>query len=194
MALKDDWEDERDPLAALRAGDARPFEAFVEAELPTFLGFFARLGASPGEAEDHAQDLFLNLYQHSQTYQRRGRFLAYAFRVARNLWIDGARRSSHRERGSGQEGDDDVAPLERYPDPSLEEPSAGLQRAEEASRLRLAVAGLSEPHRMVFELGVVQELPYQEIGAILDIPVGTVKSRMYHAVRKLQEALGGYPR
>lgn len=190
MPLKDDWEDERDPLAALRAGDTRLFEAFVETELPTFLGFFARLGASPSQAEDHAQDLFLNLYQHSRTYQPRGRFIAYAFRVARNLWIDGARRASLRERGWGVEADGADRPLDRRPDPSLEEPIVGLSRTEEADRLRCAVSSLSDHHRLVFELGVVQELPYQEIGVVLGIPVGTVKSRMFHAVRKLQEALG----
>lgn len=190
MALKDDWEDERDPLAALRAGDASLFEAFVETELPTFLGFFGRLGAPPGEAEDHAQDLFLNLYQHSKNYQRRGRFIAFAFRVARNLWIDSARRSALRERGLGMDGEAGEGPLDAYADPSVDEPISGLSRREEADRLRVAVAGLSDPHRLVFELGVVQELPYLEIGEVLDIPVGTVKSRMYHAVRKLQEALG----
>ena len=53
-----------------------------------------------------------------------------------------------------------------------------------------AVRRLSERHRLVFELGVVQELSYAEISAVLEIPTGTVKSRMFHAVRRLREALG----
>ena len=53
-----------------------------------------------------------------------------------------------------------------------------------------ALSRLSEPHRLVFELAVYQELPYAEIGAVLDIPVGTVKSRMHNSVRALKEVLG----
>ncbi len=189
--MKADWEDERDPLAALRAGDARVFEAFVETEIGTFLGFFRRLGASGTEAEDRVQDLFLKLYEHSPSYQRQGRFAAYAFRVARNLWIDRSRRLSLREGTSMVEAEDEGSSLlDRVPDPSLEEPAEGLCRGEQADRVRDAVSALGERHRVIFELGVVQELPYQEIGAILGIPVGTVKSRMFHAVRKLQEVLG----
>jgi RNA polymerase sigma-70 factor, ECF subfamily len=189
--LKDTWEDERDPLAALRAGDSRPFEAFVETELPTFLGFFQRLGASRAEAEDRVQDLFLKLYQHARTYDRQGRFVAYAFRVARNLWIDRSRRLALRESAEGGDPVEDGASLlERMPDPSLEEPGTDLARREEVDRLRRALAELGDHHRLVFELGVMEGMPYQEIGSVLDIPVGTVKSRMFHAVRKLQEMLG----
>jgi RNA polymerase sigma-70 factor (ECF subfamily) len=186
--LKDNWED---PLAALRAGHPQPFETFVETEMSTFLGFFQRLGATRAEAEDRVQDLFLKLYQHSRTYQRQGRFAAYAFRVARNLWIDRSRRLTLREVGRGADAQDGGDVLDRVEDESQEEPMAGLSRREEADRLREALAGLGEHHRLVFELGIVQELPYQEIGQILNIPVGTVKSRMFHAVRKLQESLGG---
>lgn len=185
--MKADWEESRDPLAALRDGNRAPFEAFVETELTTFLGFFRRLGANAAEAEDRTQDLFLRLYQHAETYHRQGRFAAYAFRVARNLWIDVSRRASRRE--VGRHGGEDDAPLE-FRDPSQAEPIEGLSRAEEVDRLRGALAELPDHHRLVFELGVVQELPYQEISSILEVPVGTVKSRMYHAVRKLQAALG----
>ena len=61
---------------------------------------------------------------------------------------------------------------------------------EEADRLRAAVTGLSEHHRLVFELAVYQELPYAQIGQVLGIPVGTVKSRMHNSVRALRETLG----
>lgn len=188
--MKEDWEDQRDPLAALRAGDPQPFEAFVETELSTFLGFFKRLGANRSEAEDRVQDLFLKLYQHSRTYQRQGRFAAYAFRVARNLWIDRSRRLALREAPERIDPDDGSSTLDRVEDTRLEEPVTSLSRREEAEQLKAALAGLGDHHRLVFELGVMQELPYQQIGEILEIPVGTVKSRMFHAVRKLQEALG----
>ncbi len=189
--MKDHWEDAADPLAALAAGDGTLFEAFVRAELESFLGFFQRLGATRAEAEDLAQDLCLKLHQHAQQYDRQGRFAAYAFRVARNLWIDRTRRRAvRRAEALGPREEGEAGQVERLADRTQSEPGSVLARREEAERLREALGLLPERQRLVFELGVMQELPYREIGEILEIPVGTVKSRMFHAVRRLREAMG----
>jgi len=186
--LKDPWDLERDPLTALREGDAGPFEAFVGSATANFIAFFGRLGASPAEAEDLVQDLFLKLFRYSETYEPQGRFSAYAFRVARNAWIDrGRRRASRPPDAAGSVGVEDEAPEQMS---RMEEPGEGLARHEEAEALRAALAELPDKHRLVFELGILQELPYADISEALEIPVGTVKSRMFHAVRKLREALG----
>ena len=52
---------------------------------------------------------------------------------------------------------------------------------------------LSAKHALIFELAVVQELPYPEIARELDVPVGTVKSRVFHALRYLRDELGETP-
>jgi RNA polymerase sigma-70 factor (ECF subfamily) len=186
--LKDPWDLERDPLTARREGDASPFEAFVRSSTATFLAFFGRLGASAAEAEDLVQDLFLKLFRYSETYEPQGRFGAYAFRVARNAWIDrGRRRASRPAEAAGSMGVEEESPEQVS---GVEEPGVRLARHEEAEALRAALAELPDKHRLVFELGILQELPYADISAALEIPVGTVKSRMFHAVRKLREALG----
>ncbi|MBI1381338.1 MAG: sigma-70 family RNA polymerase sigma factor [Planctomycetaceae bacterium] len=69
-------------------------------------------------------------------------------------------------------------------------PDRAAEIGDAAAHVERAVAQLSEGQRAVFELGLVQELPYPEIAAVLDIPVGTVKSRMFHALRRLREFLG----
>jgi RNA polymerase sigma-70 factor (ECF subfamily) len=68
---------------------------------------------------------------------------------------------------------------------------APLEVREQADQILSAVADLPEAQRHVFELGVVQELAYSEIAALLGVPEGTVKSRMFHAVRQVREALSG---
>lgn len=189
--MKGTWDFDQDPLAALRGGDPGPFEDFVRLETTTFLGFFRRLGAAPAEAEDLTQELFLKLFRHAETYQTQGRFAGFAFRVARNAWIDRSRRRAHRAgEAAGGAAPDDVSALDLASQSRHEEPGVGLARREEVARLHAALADLPERHRLVFELGVLQELPYGEISSLLHIPVGTVKSRMFHAVRKLRDALG----
>ncbi len=187
--MRECWDFERDPLAALGRGEREPFEAFVRSETATFLAFFLRLGASRSEAEDLVQDLFVKLFRHASTYRQEERFAAFVFRIARNAWIDRARRKRRAWPGLDDEG---IEPerLESEATWPGSEPAGDLSRREDAARLHAALGGLPEAQRLVFELGVVQELPYGEIAAILAIPVGTVKSRMFHAVRKLREALG----
>ncbi len=183
-----DWNLAPDPLEALRDGDPGPFEAFVPEGLVALTGFFRRKGAGHQEAEDLSQEVLMRLVQHATAYEPRERFAAYVFRVARNAWIDGRRRQAARPvlTAMGADADDNLPP-----DPV--DPAVGpiqvAETADEADRIRRALSGLSEAHREVFELGVVQELPYAEIGSLLDVPVGTVKSRMFHALRALRSLL-----
>lgn len=195
------WDDDGDPLAALRAGDPVPFEEFVRAEATTLFAFFQRLGADLHEAEDLTQDVFVKLYRTADRYAPSERFTAFCFRVARNAWIDRRRRVALRPRALGQGGAEDdsrrapgeavvrseeLGGVRREPAPSI--PDA-LSVAEDARRLRRALAELSEHHRVVFELGALQELSYAEVGSLLDVPVGTVKSRMFYALRRLRDLL-----
>ena len=196
--MKEAWDGERDPLAALRGGRSGPFEAFVEAEARTFLSYFARLGATRSEAEDLTQETFLKLYSSSALpaqaapdgslrYESRGQFSGYAFRVARNVWIDRVRKSSGERAILESDGPQGMS--DQREDPGAPHPEAGAIRRESSERVRRAVSSLPESHREVFELAVVEELPYAAISEALDIPVGTVKSRMHNAVRRVRAAL-----
>ncbi|MEL6906530.1 MAG: sigma-70 family RNA polymerase sigma factor, partial [Planctomycetota bacterium] len=116
-------------------------------------------------------------------------FLSFAFRVARNAWIDRRRRAAHRP-AEASGGDDAETVFDRTAG-AFEAPYERAETREESQLVQAAVGALPEGHRLVFELGVVEERPYAEISEILDIPVGTVKSRMHNAVRKVRAALEG---
>jgi len=177
-------------LVALKAGDPALFEDFVSAESSTFLAFYRRLGVGPSAAEDLVQEVFLKLFRHAASYQPSGRFTAFAFRIARNAWIDASRRGAQRARqeGAALDGGGQELPALQVP-ASAPSPLELAQVREEAGRVSQALQELSQGQRLVFELGVVQELAYSEIARLLEIPEGTVKSRMFHAVRKLRKML-----
>ena len=187
--MRERWSGDRDPLAALGAHQPALFEAFVRAETGTLLGFFRRLGARPSDAEDLVQDTIVKLFRSARGYQPSDRFEAYVFRTARNVWIDSRRRASVRERASGGPAEDRDEPTEtiRGKEP---EPFERLELSERSALLEEAVQRLDEAHRVVFELGVLQGLSYAEVSQLIGIPVGTVKSRVHTAVRKLREMLG----
>ena len=183
---------EVDYLARYRDGDAQAFRQLVDACRDRMLQFFYRLCWDRDRAEDLAQDLFLKLLRGSKRYRPEGRMMTFVYRCATNLWIDHYRQQRPRPRVISYDqvllpGEDEAASIE-YAAPTST-PVQQLAGDEEKAALRAALERLTEPHRIVFELAVYQELPYQEISALLDIPVGTVKSRMHNATLALKQLL-----
>jgi RNA polymerase sigma-70 factor (ECF subfamily) len=192
--LKGNWEADRDPLVALQAGDPTLFESFVRTEVATLLSFFVHLGAERTEAEDLTQDVFVKLYKSAPQYQPRAAFSSYALRVARNAWIDRRRRNSVRPGGASLDdlaASGDGAPLAERLEAPASDVLAIAALAEDRKRLQHAIAQLPASHAVVFDLAVLRELPYAQISDALSIPVGTVKSRVFNALRKLREILEG---
>lgn len=140
------------------------------------LNFFWRSGVSPFEGEDLVQETYLRLWKYRREYKPTAKLSTFLFLLARQVRLDALRSDTRRERrerewGSGRTDVQEAAPVGERED------------------VRRAVARLPESMRDVVELGVFQDLPYAEVSEILGIPIGTVKSRMYNAIRKLKEML-----
>ncbi len=180
-----------DWLDGFRRGEPEAFQAIVGRYQSRLVQFFYRLCWDRDRAEDFTQDLFLKLVRGAKNYRPEGRLSTFIFRVATNLWIDHYRsvRPQPRLHSLDQvliEGEQSLADRTPAPGPT---PAQQAVADEEKARLRHAVEGLTEPHRLVFELAVYQELPYPQISEILGIPVGTVKSRMHNSVQALKQLL-----
>ena len=149
--------------------EARKFE-------PKLLNFFWRQGVSHFEGEDLVQETYLRLWKYRREYMPAAKLSTFLFLLARQVRVDALRRQARRE---GRE--------ERWgrEQPAVQQPSGACERED----VRWALSRLSEPLRDVVELGVFQDLPYAEVAQILGIPVGTVKSRMSNAIRKLKEVM-----
>ena len=138
------------------------------------LNFFWRQGVSVSEGEDLVQETYLRLWKYRHEYRPTAKLSTFLFLMARQVRIDALRRQTRRE----------VREQRWFAEqPASEGPKAFGARED----VRWALAQLSEPLREVVELGVMQDLPYAEVSAILGIPVGTVKSRMHNALRELKE-------
>ena len=138
------------------------------------LNFFWRQGVSYGEGEDLVQETYIRLWEYRDRYRPTAKLSTFLFMIARQVWIDALRRRTRREIREERWG--------RERPETVEPPSPWVKED-----VRWAVSRLSEPLREVIELGVFQDLPYAEVAEILSIPVGTVKSRMSNALKKLKE-------
>ena len=125
-------------------------------------------------AEDLTQDIFLKVFKSLSTFDRRANFQTWLISVSRNLCIDHY-RSVRKER---QTIDREVDANELSPAAAEPGPIATLEQRDRVTLLREALAALPATLRMAVIMRDIQELSYQDIATRLDLPEGTVKSRI----------------
>ncbi len=138
---------------------------------PALLGYFRRQPALAGTAEDLLQDTFVRALKRIDRLQASVSQRAYLFGIARHVCIDALRR---------------LRVIEELP---AETPAMTLTTDERLEPMRLAISELPEMQREALLLKLQQELSYVEIAEVLAIPVGTVRSRLHHAVLHLRQTL-----
>jgi RNA polymerase sigma-70 factor (ECF subfamily) len=167
-------------MLRVRNGDHAAFSTVMKGYEKKVLNFFIRLGVQY-DAEDLTQQTFLRLYRYRDRYEAKAKVSTFLFLMARQVWIDELRKRSRRKKlvdSLAKETAGDVA-----------RSAADEVAATGTADLQQALETLPENMRIVIELGVYQELPYAEIAQILDIPEGTVKSRMFNALAQLRRLL-----
>jgi RNA polymerase sigma-70 factor (ECF subfamily) len=152
------------------ADHTRSVEVIYKAVGPELLAFFRARHGSPETAEDLLQETFAAVMKNPQRLLQADSPRAYLFGVARNLSADLHRRSR---------------PTEALPD------EAELESEEKAQDARLemmreGIRRLNAESRQVLELRLQHELSYEEMAARLSVPIGTIRSRLHHAVRQLR--------
>jgi RNA polymerase sigma-70 factor (ECF subfamily) len=171
-------------IARFQRGQPRAFEALYDRykDYVYRVAFFITRNCE--EAEDAVQETFLDLLKALPNYDVAGpaRVETWLYRVT----VNRARMRLRRKRLPSEEWDDVEARLERLPSASSERPEAVLLDRERAGSLWRAVDRLPDVHRVVVLLRYRQGLAYDEIAEVLGLRLGTVKSRLYNAHRKLQ--------
>ena len=186
-------DEDSDLMRRVAADEPTAFERLVERVLPRLLGYFRRMGADRALAEDCAQEVLFKVYRVRREYVPRARFVTYLLHIARNHWIDVYR---HRRLGprtvsadAGGGGEDDEGGMAGA-FPAREVPTTGAADVEHLrAALDAALADLTPEHREAFVLAHLETMRYEEIGSLLGVPVGTVKSRVHTAIRLLREGL-----
>ena len=171
-----------------------PFESEVLTHLDALYGVACRLTKAPLDAEDLVQDTLVKAVRARGQYQPGTNLKAWLFKILTNTFINRYRRSV-KERNI-VEGTERDAVHERFVSRDAAEYASNpeqyfFDRLLSDDVLR-AVDSLPVDFRMVVILADLQEFSYKEIAEILDVPVGTVMSRLYRGRRLLQKALAGY--
>jgi RNA polymerase sigma-70 factor (ECF subfamily) len=178
----------------VRAGDRDAFRVLVERHQGRAFRLARRVLRDEEGARDAVQEAFLKAYASLDRFEGRSGFYTWLYRLVLNQCLDMLRRRRSERRVDRQDDDDALENAAADP-PQVSgvvfEPAAETMRGELREKLAAAIATLPEAARQTLLLREVDGLSYAEIAEALDIPKGTVMSRLHYARQRLQHILAG---
>ena len=168
-------------MEKVQRGETALLELLVARYERSLFNYALRVVNDSGAAEDAFQETFLRIFRKRSSYREGAAFRPWLYQICLNICRDLLRKKSRRPEA---ELKDEIPISDPAPGPE-----ALSSSAEMAGNIRGAINSLPEKQRDVFILHYYQCMPYPEIADILEIPVGTVKSRMFHATKTLVDLL-----
>lgn len=168
------------------AGDSAAFGHLVVKYQDRLYNTLVHVVGSPEAARDAVQDALVQAYVKLDTFERASAFYTWLYRIAFNMAISRRRREKptvsveHAREVLGQEPADRGNP-----------PEARMEREERACQVQAGLAKLSEEHRSILILREIDDCSYEQIAEILELPIGTIRSRLHRARLQLRDQLKG---
>jgi RNA polymerase sigma-70 factor (ECF subfamily) len=192
-----------DPDAVLmlrvKRGDREAFAGLLEKYKQPVMNFVCRSLRDETEAEDLAQNVFLQVYKSRSRYKQTAKFSTWLFTIARNLCLNELRRRYRHpaesiEETQAENESREGGPQRQYEDKSQMAPPEKLLQGELAQKIEEALAELPENQRSAILLCRQDELSYEEIAEVLDCSLSATKSLIHRGRETLKEKLKRYLR
>jgi RNA polymerase sigma-70 factor, ECF subfamily len=182
QAQEDSW------VSASRRGDVLAFNRLVMRWEKTIYNVAIRMLRDREEAADASQEIFLLAFKGIRRFRQDSKFSTWLYRIAINHCIT---RVKQRPSGIHLSLDDDAAVERPAEQLTVAESQAGeLLRSEQQRRVLIALSHLQAEQQAVIELKFFQEMTFEEIAQVLDVPLSTIKSRLYTGLEILKTRLG----
>lgn len=164
----------------IAASDKSAMHIFFERHHDSLIAFLRARGADVSEASDALQEAMLDVWRTAGKFRGHSSPKTWVFTIARNKLIDGHRKTSK------------LSFVDEIPETEDTEPNAEaiVAAASDAKRLRACLDGLKPAHQNVMRMAFFDDLSYEEISVIEEVPSGTVKTRVFHAKQLLLRCLG----
>jgi RNA polymerase sigma-70 factor (ECF subfamily) len=183
-------------VAQLKRGNIAAMEGLVLKYQDRLFNAVYRIVGNPDDAADLVQETFVRLLQNVQKFEGKSALYTWLFRIAVNLALTQRRAGRYRaavsldpETDPGADLNRQAAPLRRLAQDTEIDPGAAAALRLDHERALAALGTLEPDFRAVIILRDVEDCDYDQIAAILDVPVGTIKSRLFRARTALRNAL-----
>lgn len=177
--------DDRRLAQRMKAGERRAYEEFVDSFGPRVHRLVTRHVANAADADDVTQEIFIDIYRGIGGFRGDSALMTWVYRIA----VNHCARHAMRRKTDSVPYEDEA--LGRLPDwrPG---PAESAARSELKAQVRGSLDTLTQEHRTVVILHELHGLTYAECAELLSVPVGTVKSRLSNAFRRMRVNLNGY--
>lgn len=171
-------------IDAALGGDASAFGQLVTKYQNRLFNTLFRITGCREEAEDVVQESFVQAFIKLDSFKRESAFYTWLYRIAFNISV--SRRRKRRPVASTDQAQmaNGIEPVDESQSPTDE-----LEQQEQVASVHQALATLSEEHRRILVLRELEDCNYETISEILELPVGTVRSRLFRARQQLKEVL-----
>ncbi len=172
---------ESELIRRVRAGEQRAFEQITRQHCEALFRCALTLCRDRQLAEDISQETLLEAWRSIARFDGRCRFSTWLYGILRHRFLKVRQRAARR---IVAESSPDNPPSTSW---TAADPARDSERAEDAERVQKAVAALPDEHRQVIQLRFFADAKLDDIAAALDIPLGTVKSRLHNGLEKLRQ-------
>lgn len=181
----------------VRSGDQRAFKLLVERYQRKVYGVALGMLKDKEEARDVAQEAFIKVYKYLAYFKGDASFYTWLYRITVNICIDvkrkrGGAKSEHVEFDEAIDMDTSEANLGALGTRLGTNPQKSALRRELAEKIEEALAQVPEKHRAILLLRELEGMSYEDLARTLEVPKGTVMSRLFHARMKVQKILSEY--
>lgn len=177
-------------MEKIATGDHLAFRHLVERHQNAIVGTVTKMLGNSSDSEDIAQQVFIRVWKHAKRYKPDNKFTTYLYTITRNLVYNETRRRSRKRTVSTDQREEEHHL--QHPDDPASQPDSTLLDNELRSAIDAAIESLPENQRLAVVLRRYENLPYEEIAAILATSVPSVKSLLFRARTTLRESLSKY--
>ena len=177
-------------MVRIAGGDHQSFRQLVERHQNAIVGTVTKMLGNTSDSEDIAQQVFIRVWKHAKRYKPDNKFTTYLYTITRNLVYNETRRLS-RKRTVSTDAREDEQHLQ-HPDEESAQPDVSMLDLELRAAIDAAIQSLPENQRMAVVLRRYDNVPYEEIAAVLNTSVPSVKSLLFRARTTLRDSLAKY--
>lgn len=181
---------EKQLVAKAKEGDLQAFEELILRHERIVYNVALRMMNHSEDAKDISQEVFLKAYRNIKNFDERSMFSTWLYRITTNTCIDEMRKRKGKQSYSLEEElENEDGSMQRQIADAGETPEESLLREERKSQLLQALSLLSAEHKAVVILRDIRGFSYEEIAEIMDLPIGTIKSRISRARNQLKNEI-----